>query len=110
MVLRGFRSSFFTSRSVAPSTTEQPLVPVGRGVLVQWLTHPAIPFYLLAYALSVSMISLSYINPLAITLAFAAGTILYMSSAFLFRMPAWIYASLFAAHMTLLAYFTIDPK
>ena len=89
---------------------KQPLVPVGRGVLVQWLTHPAIPFYLLAYALSVSMISLSYINPLAITLAFAAGTILYMSSAFLFRMPAWIYASLFAAHMTLLAYFTIDPK
>ncbi len=56
------------------------------------------------------MISLSYINPLAITLAFTAGMILYMASAFLFRTPVWIYASLFAAHMALLAYFTIDPK
>jgi len=65
---------------------------------------------LLAYALSVFMISRSYISPLAITIAFAAAAILYMASAFLFRTPAWIYASLFAAHMALLSYFTIDPQ
>jgi len=88
----------------------QPLASLGQGTLAQWLTHPAIPFYLLAYALSVSMISLSYINPLSITLAFGIAAILYFSSAFLFRTPGWIYASLFAAHMTLLAYFTIDPQ
>jgi hypothetical protein len=89
---------------------KQPLARLGRGALVQWLTHPAIPFYLLAYALSVSMISLSYISPLATTIAFAAAAILYMASAFLFRTPAWIYASLFAAHMVLLSYFTINPQ
>ncbi len=72
---------------------KRPLAPVGQGALAQWLTHPAIPFYLLAYALSVIMISLSYISPLALTIAFAAATIIYMTSAFIFRAPAWIYAS-----------------
>jgi hypothetical protein len=89
---------------------KQPLAPLGKGVLVQWLLHPAVPFYVLAYALSVSMISLSYIDPLAITLAFGIAAILYFSSAFLFRRPGWIYPSLFAAHMGLLTYFTINPK
>jgi hypothetical protein len=56
------------------------------------------------------MISLSYVDPLAITLAFGIASLLYFASAFLFRIPAWIYASLFAAHMTLLTYFTIDPQ
>jgi len=89
---------------------KRPLAPLGKGVLLQWLMHPAIPFYLLAYSLSVSMITLSYVSPLSLTLAFAAGAILYFASAFLFSTPAWLYASLFSAHMTLLAYFTIDPK
>ena len=89
---------------------KHPLAPLGKGVLLQWLTHPAVPFYLLAYSLSVSMITLSYISPLSLTLAFAASAILYCVSAFLFRTPAWMYASLFAAHMTLLSYFTINPK
>jgi hypothetical protein len=89
---------------------KRPLAPLGQGFLVQWLTHPAIPFYLLAYALSVSMISLSYVSPLSITIAFGIATILYAISAYLFRMPAWLYASLFTTHMTLLTYFTIDPK
>ncbi|HLF74225.1 MAG TPA: hypothetical protein VI524_07765, partial [Anaerolineales bacterium] len=88
----------------------EPLAPFGKGAPVQWLTHPAIPFYLLAYALSFSMIWLSYADPLALTLAFAAGTILYIASAFLFRTPAWIYAGLGAAHMALLSYATIDPR
>jgi hypothetical protein len=89
---------------------KEPLAAFGKGALVRWLKHPAIPFYLLAYALSLSMIWLSYINPLALTLAFIAGTVLYLASAFLFHTPAWIYACLVAAHMALLAYFTIDPK
>ena len=89
---------------------KRPLAPLGQGVLVQWLSHPAIPFYLLAYALSISMISLSYVSPLSITIAFGIATILYGISSYLFRTPAWLYASLFTAHMTLLTYFTIDPK
>jgi hypothetical protein len=84
--------------------------PLGRGALVQRLTHPAIPFYLMAYALSLGMIWLSYDDPLALTLALSAGTILYTTSAFLFRAPAWLYPGLLAAHLALLAYFTIDPK
>ncbi|MCI0554534.1 MAG: hypothetical protein L0287_26600 [Anaerolineae bacterium] len=89
---------------------KQALAPLGKGALVQWVIHPAIPFYLMAYALSIGMISLSYTNPLALTLAFTAAMILYLTSAFLFRTPAWIYAGLLAAHMALLTYFTIDPQ
>jgi hypothetical protein len=83
---------------------------LGKGTLIQRLGHPAIPFYLMAYALSLGMIWLSYDDPLALTLAFSAGTILYMTSAFLFRAPVWIYAGLLAAHLALLSYFTIDPQ
>ncbi|MDO9299988.1 MAG: hypothetical protein Q7T89_01330, partial [Anaerolineales bacterium] len=86
------------------------LPPVGKGVLVEWLSHPATPLYLLAYSLSVSMISLSYISPLSLTLAFAAAAAIYFVSAYLFRAPSWIYAGLFATHMAVLAYFTISPS
>ena len=86
------------------------LAPLGKGFLADWLTHPAVPFYLLAYALSVSMISLSYVEPLPLTIAFGAAGILYFVSAYLFKKPAWIYPGLFAAHMTVLAYFTINPS
>ena len=89
---------------------KEPLVPSGKDAFARWLKHPALPFYLMAYALSVGMIWLSYIDPLALTLAFGIATVLYFSSAVLFHAPAWIYASLLAAHMTLLSYFTIDPK
>jgi hypothetical protein len=88
----------------------RPLPPLGKGVLVEWLSHPATPLYLLAYSLSVSMISLSYVSPLSLTLAFAAAAVIYFTSAYLFRAPSWIYAGLFATHMTLLAYFTIHPS
>ena len=84
--------------------------PLGKGALVQRLRHPAIPFYLMAYALSLGMIWLSYHDPRSLTLALCAGTILYMTSAYLFRRPAWIYAGLLAAHLALLSYFTIDPQ
>lgn len=84
--------------------------PLGKGALVRRLKHPAIPFYLMAYVLSLGMIGLSYGDPLALTLALSAGMILYMTSAFLFRTPTWFYAGLLAAHLALLSYFTIDPQ
>ena len=86
------------------------LAPLGKGFLVDWLSHPAVPFYLLAYALSVSMISLSYVEPLPLTIAFGVAGLIYFVSAYLFRKPTWIYPGLFAAHMTVLAYFTINPS
>ncbi len=89
---------------------KESLPPLGKGVLAKWLSHPAVPFYLLAYSLSVSMVSLSYISPLALTLAFGAAAIIYLISAYLFQSPSWIYAGLFATHMTVLAYFTINPS
>lgn len=89
---------------------KHPLPPVGKGVLVEWLSHPATPLYLLAYSLSVSMISLSYISPLSLTLAFSAAAIIYFVSAYLFRAPSWIYAGLLATHMAVLAFFTISPS
>lgn len=89
---------------------KRPLALLGKGVLLQWLSHPAVPFYLLAYSLSVSMIAISYISPLSLTLAFAVGATLYFATAFLFGTPAWLYAGLFSVHMTILAYFTIDPQ
>ncbi|MBI5964277.1 MAG: hypothetical protein HY863_12435 [Chloroflexi bacterium] len=89
---------------------KESLPPLGRGVLIKWLSHPAVPFYLLAYSLSVSMISLSYVSPLALTLAFGAAAVIYLTSAYLFQAPSWIYAGLFATHMTVLAYFTINPS
>ncbi|MBI5823464.1 MAG: hypothetical protein HZB18_05500 [Chloroflexi bacterium] len=89
---------------------KRPLPPVGKGVLAEWLSHPATPLYLLAYSLSVSMISLSYISPLSLTLAFSAAAVIYFVSAYLFRAPSWIYAGLFATHMAVLAFFTISPS
>ena len=89
---------------------KEKLAPIGQGMLVQWLMHPAIPFYLLAYALSISMVALSNVDLLARTIALAVGALLYFTSAYLFKKPAWIYPGLFAAHMTVLAYFTINPS
>ena len=89
---------------------KKPLALLGKGFLVDWLSHPAMPFYLLAYALSISMISLSYISPLSLTIAFGAAAAIYFISAYLFKRPAWIYPALFAIHMTVLAYFTISPS
>lgn len=89
---------------------KEPFPHPGAGALIQWIKHPAIPFYLLAYVLSAGMIWLSYTDPLALTLGLSAGMVLYITSAFLFRTPAWLFAGLLAAHLALLAYFTIDPQ
>jgi hypothetical protein len=75
-----------------------------------WLGHPAVPFYLLAYALSISMIALSFNDPLTLTLAFSAGALIYMGSAALFQRPTWVYPGLLAVHFALLSYFTIETS
>jgi len=85
--------------SLPPAHTPTPL-----------FTHPALPFYLLAYPLSVSMIVLSQPSPLTFTLALAAGAAIYFASAALFRRPVWLYPGLFAAHLALMSYFTIHPS
>ena len=79
------------------------------GGLKNALTHPAMPFYLLAYALSLSMMILSQADALTFTLALAAGAALYFASAALFRRSAWLYPALLAAHVALMSYFTISP-
>jgi hypothetical protein len=73
---------------------------------IKSLAHPAMPFYLLAYALSINMIVLSAGSPLTLTLAYAAGAAIYFGSAALFRRPVWLYPGLLAAHLALLTYFT----
>ncbi len=73
------------------------------------LTHPAIPFYAIAYALTVTMILGSRWIPTPLTIALATATILYLASALMFRHPAWLYPTLFTAHLAILAYFSIHP-
>ena len=74
------------------------------------LAHPAMPFYLLGYALSLSLVALSATDSLAFTLAFATGAILYFVSSGMFRKPAWFYPGLLFVHLALLNYFTINPS
>lgn len=77
---------------------------------VPFFTHPALPFYLLAYTLSVSMIVISQHTPITFTVALAAGAAVYFGSAGLFRRPAWLYPGLLAAHLALMSYFAIRPS
>jgi len=74
------------------------------------LTHPAMPFYLLAYALSVSMIGLSRGDPLILILALVTCAGVYFASAALFRRPAWLYPALAAGNLALMTYFTVHPS
>jgi hypothetical protein len=89
---------------------KEPLGIKGLRSLVDTLARPAMPFYLLAYGLSVSMVVLSQADPLILTLALVAGAAVYCGSALLFRRPAWLYPGLLAAHLALISYFTIDPS
>lgn len=74
------------------------------------LAHPTMPFYLLAYGLSVSMIVLSQGDMLPFTVALAVGAAVYTVSAVLFRHPAWLYPGLLTAHLAVAAYFAINPS
>lgn len=73
------------------------------------LAHPAMPFYLLAYTLSVSMMALSQRDPVALTIAFSAGAIIYFLSAALFRHYGWLYPGLLTAHLALAALYALLP-
>ncbi len=74
------------------------------------LNQTSAPFYLIAYALSLTMVFTSQNNSLTFTLACAAAMLLYLGSALLFRHPGWIYPTLLSAHLTLLAYFAMSPS
>lgn len=74
------------------------------------LTQPAMPFYLLAYALSVSMMVISQYHPLTLSLALMAGAVIYFGSAALFRRAAWLYPGLLVTHLALMTALTIQPS
>lgn len=73
------------------------------------LRQPAMPFYLLACALSLSMMILSQSSALTLTLAFGAGALVYFGSAALFRRASWLYPALLVTHLALMAALTIHP-
>jgi hypothetical protein len=79
------------------------------GIFRSLKTYQA-PFYFVAYALSVNMLLTSRLDPSVMTVACAAGTLLYLGSALLFRHPAWLYPTLLVAHLTILSFFSIDPS
>ncbi len=73
------------------------------------LSHPAMPFYLLAYALSVSMMVLSLRDPLALAIAFTAGAGVYFLSASIFKHFVWLYPGLLVTHFATAAFFALRP-
>jgi hypothetical protein len=72
-------------------------------------THPAMPFYLLAYGLSVSMMLLSRNDTGILAIAFAAGSVLYFSSGALFSHAGWMFPALLTTHFMVAALFDLVP-
>jgi hypothetical protein len=72
--------------------------------------HPALPFYTLAYALSLSMMLVARADGVALAAAFGLAAALYLGSAWLFRRVWWLYPGLLAAHLGVLAGFAIAPE
>ena len=89
---------------------KEPLGIQGVRTFLQALTRPAMPFYLLAYGLSVSMVVLSQGNRPALALALTIAAALYFGSAALFRRAAWLFPGLLAAHSALAALLTLRPS
>ena len=89
---------------------KQPLGIRGLRTFFAALPHPAMPFYLLAYGLSVSMILLSRGNVLALTLALTIAAALYFGSAGLFRRSIWLFPGLLAAHAALATFLMLRPS
>ena len=73
------------------------------------LSHPRMPFYLLGYALSLSMLFIARFDMAALTAAWLAAAGIYLGSTWLFRHPGWLYPGLAALHLGLITYFAIDP-
>jgi hypothetical protein len=76
---------------------------------VQTLAHPALPFYLLSYALSLNMLVASRFTALIFTVALTVAAILYFASAVMFRRAFWLYPALLVTHLGLLSFFAITP-
>jgi hypothetical protein len=76
---------------------------------VQALEKPAMPFYTLAYGLSVSMMILSRGDALILSLAFIAGSALYFASAALFKNYGWLYPALLTTHFAVGALYDLIP-
>jgi hypothetical protein len=74
------------------------------------LDHPAMPFYLLAYGLSLGAVLASLVNVLALSLTALSVTGLYFFSGVIFRRPGWFYPALLVGHMALLAAMGIAPS
>ncbi len=88
-------------------------VPLGITSLrtfVRAFANPAMPFYTLAYALSVSMMALSRDDPLALTFSFVACAVIAFASAALFRQFAWQYPGLLTTHLAIMAAFSFAPE
>ena len=77
---------------------------------MDFLRHWAMPFYLLAYALTVAMISQSQSSALTSALAFGAAALVYGGTALLFRKSVWLFPSLLALHLGVLAAFGLAPS
>jgi hypothetical protein len=88
---------------------KRPLGTESVRTLPRALLHPAMPFYLLAYGLSVSMVVQSRNNAGDLTLALTTAAVLYFGSAALFRRPAWLFPGLLAAHGALGAFLALHP-
>jgi hypothetical protein len=74
------------------------------------LNEPSMPFYLAAYALSVSMLVLSQPDPIVFSLAWVLAAVIYFTSAALFRSRLWLYPGLMATHLAVLTFFSREPS
>jgi hypothetical protein len=71
--------------------------------------HAAIPFYSLAYFLSLSMIFIARTDLAALTTALGLAAMLYLGSAWLFKRFWWLYPGLLSAHLSLFTLFAMNP-
>jgi hypothetical protein len=63
------------------------------------LIQPSMPFYILAYALSVSMVVVSRPDLLAFVIALTAAAAIYFTSSWIFRRAFWLYPGFLVAHL-----------
>jgi hypothetical protein len=93
---------------------------VNRPVTIRWsrpweaagerLAHPALPFYLLAHGLTISMMGQSQGAAWPFFWSLLGATAVYGVSALLFRLPVWLFPALLTGHIALAAYFAIEPS
>ncbi len=74
------------------------------------LKRSCMPFYLLAYVLSVCMIVLSRSEPEPLSLALVAAAAIYFFSAVIFRQLLWLYPGIIAIHLAVIPAFSLLPE